>query len=150
MIRTSTCFRRIHFKFHHKVENFDRNISHLPYRSLILIDISFLHIRFRLPEYSVHVQYIQISMVDLKIEPEVSTMKLQNIIILLFTISPSSSSSSSCRVASTDILDPLSPLFPIVHRLWQVYRTTSRILTWLLNVCSCWSSCFCPAICGGP
>ena len=39
------------------------------------------------------------------------------------------SSSSSCRAASTDIPDPLSPLLPILHRLWQVFRTTSRILT---------------------
>ena len=30
-------------------------------------------------------------------------------------------SSSSCRAASTDILDHLSPLFPIVHRLQQVF-----------------------------
>ena len=30
----------------------------------------------------------------------------------------SSSSSSSCRSASTDIPDSLSPLFSIVHRLW--------------------------------
>ena len=30
------------------------------------------------------------------------------------------SSSSSCRAGSTDIPDPLSPLFPIVHRLRQV------------------------------
>ena len=37
-------------------------------------------------------------------------------------------SSSSCRAASTDIPDPLSPLFPIVHRLWQFFRATSRIL----------------------
>ena len=36
---------------------------------------------------------------------------------------------SSCRAASTDIPDPLSPLFPIVHCLWQVFRSTSRILT---------------------
>ena len=40
----------------------------------------------------------------------------------------SSSSSSSCRAAITDILDPLSPLLPIIHRLWQVFRATSRIL----------------------
>ena len=40
-----------------------------------------------------------------------------------------SSSSLSCRAASTDIPDPLSPLFPVVHRLWQVFRATSRILT---------------------
>ena len=32
------------------------------------------------------------------------------------------SSSSSCRAASTDIPDPLLPLLPIVHRLWQVFR----------------------------
>ena len=37
--------------------------------------------------------------------------------------------SSSCRAASTEIPDPLSPLLPIVHRLWQVFRATSRILT---------------------
>ena len=64
--------------------------------------------------------------------------------------SSSSSSSSSCRAASTDIPDPLSPLFLIVHRLWQVFRATSRILTKLLYVCSSWSSCFCLAICWGP
>ena len=32
-------------------------------------------------------------------------------------------------IASTDISDSLSPLLPIVHRLWQVFRATSRILT---------------------
>ena len=53
-----------------------------------------------------------------------------------------SSSSSSCRATSTDIPDPLLPLLPIVHRLWQVFRATSRILTELLYVCSSWSSCF--------
>ena len=61
-----------------------------------------------------------------------------------------SSSSSSCRTASTDIPDHLSPLFPIVHRFWQVLRATSCILTELLYVYSSWSFCFCPAICGGP
>ena len=40
-----------------------------------------------------------------------------------------SSSSSSCHAASTDIPDPLSPLLPIIHRLWQVFRATSHILT---------------------
>ena len=39
------------------------------------------------------------------------------------------SSSSSCRAASMDIPDPLSPLLPIIHRLWQVFRATSHILT---------------------
>ena len=63
---------------------------------------------------------------------------------------PLSSSSSSCCAASTDISDPLSPLLPIIHRLRQVFRTTSRILTKLLYVCSSWSSSFCSAICGGP
>ena len=58
------------------------------------------------------------------------------------------SSSSTCRAASTDIPDPLLPLLPIVHRLRQVFRATSRILTELLYVCSSWSSCFCSAICG--
>ena len=36
---------------------------------------------------------------------------------------------SSCRAGSTDIPVPLSPLFPIVHHLRQVFWTTSRILT---------------------
>ena len=42
---------------------------------------------------------------------------------------PASLASSSCRATSTDIPDPLPPLFPIVHRLWQVFRATSCILT---------------------
>ena len=46
-----------------------------------------------------------------------------------YTSSTKSSSSSSCRAASTDIPDPLSPLLPIVHRLSQVFRVTSRILS---------------------
>ena len=37
--------------------------------------------------------------------------------------------SSSCRAASTDIPDPLLPPLPIIHRFWQVFRATSRILT---------------------
>ena len=40
-----------------------------------------------------------------------------------------SSSSSSCRAGSMDIPDPLLPLFPIVHRIRQVFWTTSRIIT---------------------
>ena len=36
-----------------------------------------------------------------------------------------SSSSSSCHAVSTDIPDPLSPLLPIIHRFWQVFRGTS-------------------------
>ena len=37
--------------------------------------------------------------------------------------------SSSCRAVSTNIPDPLSPLLPIIHRLWQVFRVTSCVLT---------------------
>ena len=39
------------------------------------------------------------------------------------------SSSSSCRAASADIPDPLSPLLPIIHRLRQVFMVTSCVLT---------------------
>ena len=37
--------------------------------------------------------------------------------------------SSSCLATSSDIPDPLSPLLPIVHRLGQVFRAISHILT---------------------
>ena len=50
-------------------------------------------------------------------------------ISIVSSIQIKSSSSSSCRAASIDIPDPLSPLFPIVYRLWQVFWTTSHILT---------------------
>ena len=56
------------------------------------------------------------------------------------------SSSSSCGVTSTNIPDPLSPPLPIVHRFWQILRSTSRILSELLHVGSSWSPCFCSAI----
>ena len=62
--------------------------------------------------------------------------------------SSSSSSSSSCHAASIDIPDPLSPLLPIVHRFWKIFRSTSCILTELLYVCSSWPSYFCSAIWG--
>ena len=75
------------------------------------------------------------------------TYMIENIYIYIYIYI--SSSSSSCRAGSTDIPDPLSPLLPIVHRPRQVFRTTSCILTQLLNVCSCWSSCLCTAMCGG-
>ena len=39
------------------------------------------------------------------------------------------SSSSSCRAASTDIPDHLSPLLPIIHRLRQGFWVTSCVLT---------------------
>ena len=56
----------------------------------------------------------------------------------LFFNTISKTSSSSCCAASTDIPDPLSPLLPIIHRLWQVFRATTHIL---LYVWSNWSSC---------
>ena len=39
------------------------------------------------------------------------------------------SSSSSCRAACADIPDRLSPFLPIIHRLRQVFRITTRVLT---------------------
>ena len=44
-----------------------------------------------------------------------------------FKMITNTSSSSSCRATSTDIPDPLSPPLPIIHRFWQVFRSTSRI-----------------------
>ena len=37
------------------------------------------------------------------------------------------SSSSSCHAADTGIPDPLSPLLPIIHPFWQVFKATFRI-----------------------
>ena len=54
-----------------------------------------------------------------------------------------SSSSFSCCVISTDIPDPLSPPFSIIHSFRQVFRATSRIGTELLYVVSSWLSCLC-------
>ena len=54
------------------------------------------------------------------------------------------------RTISTDIPDPFSPPFSIVHFFRQVFRTTSRILTELLYVGSSWSSCLCSAMWRGP
>ena len=94
-----------------------------------------------------------------------SASPLNDSIIIWSTIPAHIITSSSCRVASTDIPDPLSPLLPIVHRLWQVLRAASRILTDLLyemfklavllllghmsGSITCWPSCFCSGICGG-
>ena len=75
---------------------------------------------------------------------------IRKVFISIITIFLTFHSISSCRSGSTDIPDPLSLLLPIVHRSRQVLRITSRILTQLLNVCSCWSSCICTAMCGGP
>ena len=46
-------------------------------------------------------------------------------------------SSSSCRAASTDIPDPLSPLFPIVHRLWQVCLSSPLAFLSIIIIMSC-------------
>ena len=46
-----------------------------------------------------------------------------------FYVNDCYSMSSSSRAASMDIPDPLSPLLPIIHRFWQVFRVTSCILT---------------------
>ena len=54
------------------------------------------------------------------------------------------------KLDEPDIPDPLSPFLLIVHRFWQVFRATSRILTELLYVGSSWPSSFCSAICGVP
>ena len=49
-------------------------------------------------------------------------------------------SSSSCRAASTDLPDPLSPPVSIVHRSREIFQATSCIGTELLYVGSSWSS----------
>ena len=59
-------------------------------------------------------------------------------------------SSSSCRTISTDIPDPFSPPFSIVHCFWQVFWSTSHISTELLYVGSSWSSCLCSSMWRGP
>ena len=38
-------------------------------------------------------------------------------------------SSKPCRAACANIPDRLSPSLPIIHRLRQVFRVTSRVLT---------------------
>ena len=58
--------------------------------------------------------------------------------------------SSSCRAISTDIPDPLSPPFPMVHCFWQVFRATPHIGTELLYVGLNWSSCLSSCMWRGP
>ena len=48
--------------------------------------------------------------------------------------------SSSCRTASTDLSDPLSPLVPSVHLSREVWKATSYISTELVYGGSSWSS----------
>ena len=74
----------------------------------------------------------------------------QFVIYIYIYIIDISSSSSSCRAACADIPDRLSPFLPIIHRLRQVFSVTSRVLTQLLYVGSCWSSHSCTSMCGGP
>ena len=69
---------------------------------------------------------------------------------IIFSYNYLLSSSSSCRAAGADIPDRLSPFLPIIHRLRQVLRVTSCVLTQLLYVGSCWSSHSCTSMCGGP
>ena len=54
--------------------------------------------------------------------------------------------SSSCRAISTDISDPFSPPFSIIHCFWQVLRTTFHISTELLYIGSSWLSCLCSSM----
>ena len=70
------------------------------------------------------------------------------LIELLCTHSNTSLSSSSCRTISTDIPEPFSPPFSIVHRFREVFRDTSRVDIELLHVSSCWSSRLCSSIWG--
>ena len=45
--------------------------------------------------------------------------------------------SSPCRVASTDIPDPLSPLLRIIHRFWQVKTCQKRWMIYPVSSHSC-------------
>ena len=56
------------------------------------------------------------------------------------------SSSPSCRTISTDIPEPFSPPFSIVHCFRQVFRATSHIGRELLHIGSCWLSCLCSSM----
>ena len=82
--------------------------------------------------------------------PSVNTCTKIRIVQSLTKPNDKISSSSSCRAACADIPDRLSPFLPIIHRLRQVFRVTSRVLTQLLYVGSCWSSHSCSSMCGGP
>ena len=56
-------------------------------------------------------------------------------IYFLFLLINKYESSSSSRAGSTDIRDPLSPLFPVVYRFRQVFWTTSCILILISSLC---------------
>ena len=59
-------------------------------------------------------------------------------------------SSSLCRTISTDIPDPFSSPFFIVHYFQQVFQATYRIVTELLYIGSSWSSCLRSSMWRGP
>ena len=67
-----------------------------------------------------HLYYIEIIFVSIQVNIFFMKIMVRN--------NYSSSSSSSYRATSTDIPDTLSPLLPIIHRFWQVFRATSLIL----------------------
>ena len=62
-------------------------------------------------------------LVSFNIQTSVTVFTLFSHYTVTFYKKDTVSSSSSCRAGSTDIPDPLSPLFPIVHRLRQVFWT---------------------------
>ena len=59
-------------------------------------------------------------------------------------------SSPSCRTASTDLSDPLSPPVSIVYRSRDVFHATSCIGTELLYIGSCWLTYICSSMWMGP
>ena len=58
--------------------------------------------------------------------------------------------SSSCRAASRDLPDFLSPPVSIVHSSREVFKAISCIGTELLYIGSSCSSCLCSSMCRGP
>ena len=60
-------------------------------------------------------------------------------LVINFSIYIYISSSSSCCAAGMDIPDPLSPLLPIVHRLWQVFRHCWRSRDELISDIFLWT-----------
>ena len=84
----------------------------------ILLDFYPYITRFLILFWTIYLKYIEISLSCLTIYPHITRFLIMSVYI-----------SSSCHAASTDIPDPLSPLLPIIHRFWQVFRATSRILT---------------------
>ena len=88
----------------------------------------FMHLIFLNRFWFVHIPFVCMIKSQSLIQFPV-TRHSHPVVLHLVPIFMTVSSSSSCRAASTDIPDPLLPLLPIVHRLWQIFRATSRILT---------------------